>query len=484
MPAGLTYGSPGSGTYSVTLAGLDEIMSTIPDNTINQVTTRNFRDVVFTMYEIVQLALSPNFSSVTSIGNTTSLPILIGGLQVNGTSSFYKNVNLISTISDISGSTGSSNYILSATNGGVSWIPYITSVTPSLQQVTNVGNVTNKTLELGGLQVDGQSVFIGPINAQSMLLDSFGSHGTAGYILSQTNSNLLMWVPNTGSGNSTSGLQQITTNGNTTSNTMVFINRQFSGSNSTTNIIIDPNNSAISIFNGATNSSTPYVASLNFDKLSFTKGLGFTASISIPSITQNSTFSIPNISGTAALISNVTLDQAIFGGYTSSRYIQIGGIQISGTSSFASTQITNLRVTSTASFSSTVYDSLGLSGAPGYILTATNSGVEWMPNTSYVGINAQSAGYSIVTSDNQKLITISSSSTSYITIPTNASQSFPVGTTIQVARLGSGAVTFTNSTAVSILSQSNYRSISLQYLVASIIQISTNNWLLIGNLTI
>ena len=99
-------------------------------------------------------------------------------------------------------------------------------------------------------------------------------------------------------------------------------------------------------------------------------------------------------------------------------------------------------------------------------------------------INNVSANYTLVASDIGKFVIVNSAGTVFITVPTNASASLPVGTSIDFARYGSGVVSFTSSTGVTINSQLGYRSITAQYVAASLIQTSTNVWVLIGNLSI
>ena len=78
---------------------------------------------------------------------------------------------------------------------------------------------------------------------------------------------------------------------------------------------------------------------------------------------------------------------------------------------------------------------------------------------------------------------MSASVNTSIIVPTNAAQAFPIGAHIDVVRWGSGAVSFTSSAGVIINSQSGLRSISAQYVATSLIQVTTNNWLLLGNLS-
>ena len=95
-----TYGLSGSATYSQTLTGLDEMMSVIPDNLSNQITARNVRDIVLTLYEDISISLSS--SAVTSLsasniffGNTNPTLTTVGGVPA-GTS-----FTLTTTVADV-----------------------------------------------------------------------------------------------------------------------------------------------------------------------------------------------------------------------------------------------------------------------------------------------------------------------------------------------------------------------------------------------
>jgi len=63
-----TYGVSGSSTYSVSLSGLDQMMSVIPDNLANQISARNVRDIVLTLYtDITGVSSSINNASASVI---------------------------------------------------------------------------------------------------------------------------------------------------------------------------------------------------------------------------------------------------------------------------------------------------------------------------------------------------------------------------------------------------------------------------------
>lgn len=45
------YGASGSATYAVEMSGIDPMMAVLPDNNFNQITARNVRDIVYTLWE-------------------------------------------------------------------------------------------------------------------------------------------------------------------------------------------------------------------------------------------------------------------------------------------------------------------------------------------------------------------------------------------------------------------------------------------------
>ena len=97
-------------------------------------------------------------------------------------------------------------------------------------------------------------------------------------------------------------------------------------------------------------------------------------------------------------------------------------------------------------------------------------------------INAQTGtSYTLVLTDASKLITLSNASAIAMTIPTNASVAFPIGTQIDLCQIGAGKVTFSGS-GVTIDSQGSNKSIAAQWVGISLIKTATDEWLLIGNL--
>ena len=88
----------------------------------------------------------------------------------------------------------------------------------------------------------------------------------------------------------------------------------------------------------------------------------------------------------------------------------------------------------------------------------------------------------VLTDQYQVLITRSNASASTLTIPTNASVAFPVGTVITVLNKGAGAVTISGAGGVTVLSAGATAASPVlnQYKSCALIQTSANNWYVVG----
>jgi hypothetical protein len=104
-----------------------------------------------------------------------------------------------------------------------------------------------------------------------------------------------------------------------------------------------------------------------------------------------------------------------------------------------------------------------------------------------VGINAQTGTtYTTVLADNGKLVTQSNASAITTTIPPNSSVAYPVGAQINVVRLGAGTLTFAQGAGVTIVStgaSASAPTLRAQYSTATAIQIATDNWLVVGDIS-
>jgi len=104
-----------------------------------------------------------------------------------------------------------------------------------------------------------------------------------------------------------------------------------------------------------------------------------------------------------------------------------------------------------------------------------------------LGINTQTGTtYTTVLDDNGKLVTLSNASGITLTIPPNSSVAYPVGAQLNLAQLGAGQVTFAGGSGVTIVSTGATASapkLRVQYSTATAVQTSTDNWLVMGDIS-
>lgn len=106
------------------------------------------------------------------------------------------------------------------------------------------------------------------------------------------------------------------------------------------------------------------------------------------------------------------------------------------------------------------------------------------PFTFTTQINNQvGTTYTFALTDQSKLVTFANAAPIVVTIPTNISVAFPVGTSIDCSQLLAGKVTFApEDGTVTINSKGGLLSIGAQWVGVSLVQIAANQWLLIGDL--
>ncbi|NDB57247.1 hypothetical protein EB001_02175 [bacterium] len=105
-------------------------------------------------------------------------------------------------------------------------------------------------------------------------------------------------------------------------------------------------------------------------------------------------------------------------------------------------------------------------------------------SASTFAINAQTGTtYTLVLADAAtKLVTLSNAGSIALTVPLNSSVAFPVGCTITLAQYGAGQVTVAGAGGVTVNGTPGLK-LRTQYSTATLIQISTNNWLLAGDIS-
>ena len=97
-------------------------------------------------------------------------------------------------------------------------------------------------------------------------------------------------------------------------------------------------------------------------------------------------------------------------------------------------------------------------------------------------LTAVSADYTLALADAGRLVTVTSSSAITITVPANATVAVPVGTRIDIARLGSGAVTIAGAAGVTVNATPGLK-LRAQYSTGTLIKLAENTWLLAGDLS-
>lgn len=109
-----------------------------------------------------------------------------------------------------------------------------------------------------------------------------------------------------------------------------------------------------------------------------------------------------------------------------------------------------------------------------------NSDSKLTAEQACAAVNAQTASYTLALSDAGKLITVESDEACTVTIPADI---FPIGTEIEIAQLGAGAVTVAATSGIALLSLDGMVALAGQYAVACLKQIEKNKWLLAGALS-
>jgi hypothetical protein len=101
---------------------------------------------------------------------------------------------------------------------------------------------------------------------------------------------------------------------------------------------------------------------------------------------------------------------------------------------------------------------------------------------SFTSINQKTSAYTTVLTDRDKLVEVNSSSGVTITIPTNASVAYPVGTSIDILQTGSGQVTIAGSGGVTVNATPGLK-LRTQWSSATLFKRATDTWVVFGDLS-
>lgn len=101
-----------------------------------------------------------------------------------------------------------------------------------------------------------------------------------------------------------------------------------------------------------------------------------------------------------------------------------------------------------------------------------------------IPLNAQTGTtYTLTANDAGQLVTLSNASGITLTVPTNASVPFAIGTQITITQANSGQVTVAGDTGVTVSSADNFLKLRTQWSAGTLIKTNTNSWILIGDIS-
>ena len=98
-------------------------------------------------------------------------------------------------------------------------------------------------------------------------------------------------------------------------------------------------------------------------------------------------------------------------------------------------------------------------------------------------LNTQIASYPLVLSDAGKIVVMNVAGANNLTVPLNSSVPFDIGTQILIAQYGAGQTTIVATVGVTIRSSGGKLKLNVQYSLATLIKIATNEWMLAGDIT-
>jgi len=119
---------------------------------------------------------------------------------------------------------------------------------------------------------------------------------------------------------------------------------------------------------------------------------------------------------------------------------------------------------------------LASNGAWINMINTTNLETSFLREVSSI---TDGGSYMIVSSEQNSILLVDSASATTIIIPNNSTEEIEVGSSIKVARVGSGTVEFTEEAGVTLrTADSNY--LTARWTTVELIKIATDEWLLDG----
>jgi len=98
--------------------------------------------------------------------------------------------------------------------------------------------------------------------------------------------------------------------------------------------------------------------------------------------------------------------------------------------------------------------------------------------------NNQTASYTLVLTDSDKLVTMTVATANNLTIPLNSTVAYQIGTQIMLSQFGAGQTSIVPTAGVTLNSSLTQRKLANQFATATLIKLGTDTWLLSGNIAV
>lgn len=177
------------------------------------------------------------------------------------------------------------------------------------------------------------------------------------------------------------------------------------------------------------------------------------------------------------------------GGITGAIYRLQNSPNFVGTISIGGTTVLNATTLGTGIVNSSLTKVGALSGGTAGLVFIDASGnltsASQLPAPSYlpnISTNAQTGtAYTLVLSDNGKMIEVSNTSAITLTIPLNSSVAFPIGTQINILQTNTGQITVAGTGGVTVNATPGLK-LRTQWSSATLIKRATDTWVLVGDI--
>jgi len=177
--------------------------------------------------------------------------------------------------------------------------------------------------------------------------------------------------------------------------------------------------------------------------------------------------------------------------------LQQGGVAVPTASQVSAKQDTITGGATTITSSDLTVSRALVSNASGKVAVATTTSTELgyvngvtsaiqtqidAKTSKLITTNRQTASYTLVLSDADKLVEMNVGSANNLTVPLNSSVAFSTGTQILLAQYGAGQTTIVATSGVTIRSNGAKLKLNAQYSGATLVKIAENEWYLFGDI--